>query len=133
MPLRHVDDWLAFLDAADLKGPLRQLASHCVFCSFADGVLRLFLPDEDAHLRSDKMIAQLTQSVSAAIGSPLQIRFEARLSAPADTLHMRNERQRSERQLAAEASFVADPVVSQLLGQGGSIVPGSIQPISSDS
>jgi hypothetical protein len=46
---------------------------------------------------------------------------------------MRNERQRSERQLAAEASFVADPVVSQLLGQGGSIVPGSIQPISSDS
>jgi DNA polymerase-3 subunit gamma/tau len=92
-------------------------------------VLRLHLPDEDAHLRNDNLVRQLTQAVGAAVGQPVQIRFESQLSTPGDTLHSRNERQRSERQIAAEASFLADPVVGQLLGQGGSVVPDSIRPI----
>ncbi len=92
-------------------------------------MLRLFLPGEDAHLRTDNLVRQLSEAVSTQLGGATQIRFEASASSDNDTLHRRNERQKSERQLAAEASFLADPVVSQLLGQGGSIVPDSIRPI----
>jgi len=128
--LERADDWLALVGTAGLKGPVLQLASHSAFCGFQDGVLRLFLPVEDAHLRTDNLIRQLTQAVSTALGGAVQIRFETQLAVPGDTLHSRNERQRGERQLAAEASFLADPVVGQLLGQGGSVVADSIRPLS---
>ena len=63
----------------------------------------------------------------------MQVRFEPKPAlAGGDTLHARTQRQRSEQQSAAEASFLADPVVAQLLGQGGSVVPGSIQSLPSD-
>ena len=128
-PLERAEDWLALVATAGLKGPALQLGSHSAFCEYRDGVLRLFLPDEDAHLRTDNLVRQLTQAVTTAVGQPVQIRFESKLSTPGDTLHSRNERQRSERQIAAEASFLADPVVGQLLGQGGNVVPDSIRPI----
>ena len=97
---------------------------------YQDGTLRLFLPEADAHLRNDSTVKQLSQAVGNAVGASVQIRFETQPGKPGDTLHLRNERQRSERQLAAEAAFLADPVVGQLLGQGGSIVPDSIRPLS---
>jgi len=129
LPLQDAEDWLALVSAASLKGPVTQLGSHSAFCGYQDGVLRLFLPEEDTHLRTDNLVRQLTQAVSTALGLTVQIRFETKPAVAGDTLHVRNERQRSERQLAAEASFRADPVVSQLLGQGGSIVPDSIRPL----
>ena len=129
LPLAHGEDWLALVANAGLKGPALQLGSHSAFCSYQDGVLRLFLPEADTHLRTDNLIRQLSLAVSVALDAAVQIRFENKQSAPGDTLHLRNERQRSERQLAAEASFLADPVVSHLLGQGGSVVPDSIRPL----
>ncbi|HEX5757325.1 MAG TPA: DNA polymerase III subunit gamma/tau, partial [Arenimonas sp.] len=41
----------------------------------------------------------------------------------------RSERQRGERQTEAEAAFLADPVVAQLIQQGARVVPDSIRPI----
>ena len=128
--LDDAEDWLALVASSGLKGPALQLASHCSFIACDDNAVRVYLPDEDAHLRSDSGVRQVTQAVVTALGRNLQIRFEAQAGNAVDTLHRRNERQRSDRQLAAEASFRADPVVSQLLGQGGSIVPDSIRPLS---
>ena len=133
MPLASADDWHALVAASGLKGPALQLGSHCIFCGYADGLLRLHLPDEDAHLRNDSLVRQLAGAASARLGGNVQVRFEPKPAAAGDTLHARTERQRSERQDAAEASFRADPVVAQLLGQGGSIVPDSIRPLPSDS
>ncbi len=129
LALEKAEDWLALVATAGLKGPALQLGSHSAFCGFGEGVLRLHLPDEDAHLRNENLVRQLTQAVSVAVGQPVQIRFESQHSTPGDTLHSRNERQRSERQIAAEASFLAEPVVGQLLGQGGNVVPDSIRPL----
>jgi DNA polymerase-3 subunit gamma/tau len=130
MPLASADDWLALVAAAGLKGPVLQLGSHCLFCGYADGVLRLHLPEEDAHLRNDSLVRQLAGAASQRLGTQVQLRFEPKPAQAGDTLHKRNERQRTEIQNAAEASFLADPVVAQLLGQGGSIVPDSIRPLS---
>jgi len=128
--LDDADQWLALVAGSGLKGPALQLASHCAFINCDENVLRVHLPEEDAHLRSESGVRQMAQAVATAIGRPVQIRFEAQPVGTGDTLHQRNQRQRSERQVAAEASFRADPVVSQLLGQGGSIVPDSIRPLS---
>ncbi|MEO8160054.1 MAG: DNA polymerase III subunit gamma/tau, partial [Arenimonas sp.] len=130
MPLANAEDWLALVAAAALKGPALQLGMHCVFCAYADGVLRLHLPDEDAHLRNDSLVRQLAVAASNLVRTTVQLRFEAKPALSADTLQQRSQRQRSERQDAAEASFRSDPVVAQLLGQGGSIVPDSIRPLS---
>ncbi len=131
MSLANAEDWLALVAAAGLKGPALQLGMHCVFCAYGDGLLRVHLPDEDAHLRNDSLVRQLAVAASNLVRTNVQLRFEPRPAAgDADTLHKRTQRQRSERQEAAEASFLADPVVAQLLGQGGSVVPDSIRPLS---
>jgi DNA polymerase-3 subunit gamma/tau len=130
MPLASAEDWLALVSAAGLKGPALQLGSHCQFCGYADGVLRLHLPDEDAHLRNDSLVRQLSTAAAQRLGRDVRLLFEGKPSQAGDTLHARTQRERSEKQSAAEASFLSDPVVAQLLGQGGSIVPDSIRPLS---
>ena len=127
--IANADQWHELIGACGLKGPILQLASHCAFIDCDQGVLRLYLAPEDAHLRNDNTVRQLTAAINASVGAPLQLRFEQQSpSNPGDTLHARNSRQRSERQLAAEASFLADPVVSQLIGNGASLVADSIRP-----
>ena len=130
-PHRLVDaeDWLALQGALNLRGPVRELAAHTAFLGHADGVLRLALTPGSDHLKNDSLVRQLAQAVGQAIGATPQVRFEA-APAAADTLHDRNQRQRSERQSGAEAGFLADPVVSRLLEQGAVVVPDSIRPLS---
>lgn len=131
LPLRDADDWLALVAACGLKGPAFQLASHCAFLGRDGDALRVHLAAEDAHLRSESLVRQATQALSQALGAAIQLRFEAAAASGApETLQGRQARERSERQRAAEQDFRADPVVSQLLGQGGAIVPDSIRPLS---
>ncbi|MFT3805349.1 DNA polymerase III subunit gamma/tau [Arenimonas sp.] len=128
MPLRNAEDWLVLIGNAGLKGPVRELASHSGFCAYADGVLSLSLPDAFEHLRSDNLLKRLSQDLASALGAAPKIRFE-KIAANGETLHDRNQRQRSERQSGAESSFMADPIVAQLIGQGGKVVPDSIKPL----
>jgi DNA polymerase-3 subunit gamma/tau len=127
--LASVEDWLALVAGAGLKGPVRELAAHSAFCGHADGVLQLSLPDSFDHLRSDSLVRQLAQSLSAALGAVPKIRFESAKAAGGDTLHARNERQRDQRQADAESAFLADPVVSRLVQQGATVVPDSVRPL----
>ncbi len=129
LPLRHSDDWHALIDQIGLKGPVLQLASHCEFSSYQDGILKLQLPDSLEHLHTENLSRQLVQAVSGALGGTPQLRLE-KMKAVGNTLYQRNERQRNERQAGAETSFLADPIVSQLIGQGGNVVPDSIRPLS---
>jgi DNA polymerase-3 subunit gamma/tau len=129
--LASADDWMALVPALGLKGPALQLGSHAQFHGYADGVVRLHLPDEDAHLRSEASVRKLGDALAPLLGdATLQLRFEAAPArAGADTLQQRQVRERDQRQLAAEAAFRADPVVATLLGQGAAIVPDSIRPL----
>ncbi len=127
--LRSAEDWLELVPSLGLKGPTLQLASHSQFVAFDDGILRLHLPAEDAHLRSDNTARQLTAALATALGAPPQLRFEAQPPASGDTVQLRQARARDARQQAAEADFRSDPVVASLLGAGGNIVPDSIRPL----
>ena len=127
--LAGVDDWLALVARAGLKGPVRELAAHSAFCGHRDGVLQLSLPDSFDHLRSEGLVRQLANALGAELGAPPQIRFESARAASSETLHARTERQRGERQAGAEEAFHDDPVVRRLLEQGGSVVADSIRPL----
>ena len=131
LPLASADDWHALVTTCGLKGPALQLASHCAFLGRDADALRVHLATEDAHLRSDGSVRQVLQALSAVLGAAVTLRFEAAAGpAAAETPQGRQQRERDARQRAAEQDFRADPVVSQLLGQGGSIVPESIRPLS---
>ncbi|GGA71631.1 hypothetical protein GCM10011521_07210 [Arenimonas soli] len=128
--LATVEDWLDLVADAGLRGPVRELAAHCAFCGFADGVLSLSLPDSFDHLRSDSLVRQLAQALAGPLGQLPQVRFEsARAAAGTETLHERTQRQRGERQADAEADFLADPVVARLVQQGARLVPDSVRPL----
>ncbi|MBW8311012.1 MAG: DNA polymerase III subunit gamma/tau [Rhizobium sp.] len=127
--LASAEDWLALVANAGLRGPVRELAAHCAFCGYTDGLLALSLPDSFDHLRSEALVRQLSNALAGPLGAAPQIRFESAKASGSETLHARTERQRGERQAGAEADFLSDPVVSQLVSQGATVVPDSIRPL----
>ena len=126
--LKDHEQWLEVIEAAELKGPARELAAHSIFVAFDNGILKLALPDGFLHLRSDAVVAGLVQKLSSTLGEVAKIVFE-KANMQSETLHDRTARFRSEKQSDAQSAFMADPVVSQLLQQGAQIVPDSIRPL----
>ena len=130
MVLASNSDWLALLDTAGLRGPVRELAAHAAFCAYAGGELRLALPDALSHLRTDTMTAKLAEALISTLGAAPRIVFVADgVGDAGETLHARNSRQHEERQAGAEQSFLADSAVQRYMQQyGAKLVPGSIRP-----
>jgi len=126
--LKNHEQWLDVIEAAELKGPARELAAHSIFIAFDAGLLKLALPDGFLHLRSDAVVTGLSQKLAATLGEIPKIIFE-KANLQSETLHDRTARFRSEKQTDAQSAFMADPVVSQLLQQGAQIVPDSIRPL----
>jgi DNA polymerase III subunit gamma/tau len=126
--LKHHENWLDVIEASELKGPTRELAAHSIFVAFDNGILKLALPDNLLHLRSDAVVSSLGQKLAPALGEVPKIIFE-KANVQSETLHDRTARVRSEKQSDAQSAFMADPVVSQLLQQGAQIVPDSVRPL----
>ncbi|MET0131910.1 MAG: DNA polymerase III subunit gamma/tau C-terminal domain-containing protein, partial [Stenotrophomonas chelatiphaga] len=120
--------WLELVAASGLSGPSRQLAANAAFISFQHGVLKLGLSPGFEYLSSERALGALSEMLGKALGSPPKIVVDA-TQAPAETLHQRSDRQRGERQQAAEAFFMADPEVQVLIQQHGArLVSDSIRP-----
>ena len=120
--------WLELVAGSGLRGPARELAAHAAFVGYGDGLLRLSLPAADEHLKAPNLVKALAEALSPALGAIPQLRFET-VATSAETLHQRSARERDARQIAAEASFMADPGVQQLMQRhGATLVPDSIRP-----
>ena len=122
------DHWLDLVARANLGGPAKVLAEHSSFVAYGNGVLRLSLSAADEHLKGPAMVKMLADALAPQLGGAPQIKFEL-VQATGDTLHSRNQRQRSERQSAAEEAFMNDPDVQRLVERGARIVPDSIRPL----
>jgi DNA polymerase III subunit gamma/tau len=123
------DRWLDLVANSGLRGPARELAAHAAFVAYANGTMRLSLSADDDHLRAPALVKSLTDALSAQLGAPVQIKFEAGKPAQTETLHQRNERQRDAKQTAAEEAFLSNPDVQRLMNQqGAKLVPDSIRP-----
>ena len=132
-PIASNEDWLGALQRNALSGPAGQLAAHARFVAGdADGLTLSLLPEGEA-MKSDISVRRLAEALAPLFGRAPQLRFvEAPRDASAatgETLFDRQQRQKSERQQDAEARFLSDPVVKQLMAQGARLVDGSIRPI----
>jgi len=125
--LETAEQWLDLVAASGLSGPSRELAANAAFVGYRNGVLRLALLPGFEYLQSERSLGALAQTLAQALGSAPKIVIETG-NAEAETLHERADRQRGERQNAAEAVFMADPQVQHLLAQGARVVPDSIRP-----
>jgi DNA polymerase-3 subunit gamma/tau len=125
--LESAEQWLDLVDDSGLSGPSRELAANCAFVGFQHGVLRLGLLPGFEYLQSERALTALAQALSQALGSTPKIVIETG-NVQAETLHERADRQRGEQQVAAEAVFMADPQVQQLIQQGARVVADSIRP-----
>ncbi|MEG1680525.1 MAG: DNA polymerase III subunit gamma/tau C-terminal domain-containing protein, partial [Stenotrophomonas sp.] len=125
--LNTAEQWLDLIDDSGLSGPSRELAANAAFVNFQHGVLRLALLPGFEYLQSERALNALAQALSQALGSTPKILIETG-NAQAETLHQRADRQRGEQQSAAEAVFMADPQVQQLIQQGARVVADSIRP-----
>ena len=123
------DAWADLVAASGLRGPARVLAEHAAFVAHEGDVLRLSLPDDDAHLKAPNLVAMVASALATRLGTTPQIRFDA-AGAQGASLRERNERARDARQAAAEAAFLADADVQQLIARhGATLVPDSIRPL----
>jgi DNA polymerase-3 subunit gamma/tau len=129
-PIACHEDWLEALQQQAVGGPAGQLAAHARFVAGDAEGLTLALPPEGAAMRTDISVRRLAEALAPLYGRPPALRFtETADEAAGETLFDRQQRQKSERQLEAEARFRSDPVVQQLVAQGAQVVDGSIRPI----
>jgi DNA polymerase III gamma and tau subunits C terminal. len=126
--LGNAEQWLDLVAASGLTGPSRQLAANSAFVRYERGTLRLALSPGFEYLQSERSVGDLSQALAKALGQAPKIVIETG-RADAETLHERADRQRGERQSAAETAFMADPTVQLLVQQHGArVVPDSIRP-----
>jgi len=128
--LACAEDWLDLIANSGLSGPSRQLAANAAFISCQHGVLKLALSPGFEYLRSERALAALGEVLEKSLGHALKIVVETveTEQVPAETLHQRADRQRGERQQAAEAIFMDDPEVQLLIQQHGArVVSDSIR------
>ncbi|QHG86331.1 DNA polymerase III subunit gamma/tau [Xanthomonas sp. NCPPB 1638] len=126
--IADAEQWLELVTRSGLNGPSRQLAANAAFIGHRDGVLRLALAPGFEYLTSERSIANLAQALAPVMGNTPRIVIETG-SADVETLHERANRQKGERQSAAEDAFMNDPNVQRLIQQQGArVVPDSIRP-----
>ncbi|MEA9757876.1 DNA polymerase III subunit gamma/tau [Xanthomonas campestris pv. raphani] len=126
--IADAEQWLELVTRSGLNGPSRQLAANAAFIGHLNGVLRLALAPGFEYLNSERSIANLAQALAPELGNTPRIVIETG-SADVETLHERANRQKGERQSAAETAFMNDPNVQQLIQQQGArVVPDSIRP-----
>ncbi len=121
--------WRELVEAAGLRGPLRELANHAVPMGLAEGRLRLGLSAAHDHFRTEGLVRQLGEALAPALGGGLRVQFEpiAATAAPSLAALERGEQQR--RQGAAEAAIAADPLLQDLIQRfDARVVPNSTRP-----
>lgn len=121
------EDWLHFAGNSGMKGAARQLAENAAFVGYGEGVLRLSLEAGFDYLRSEKSLAELSNTLASKLGAAPRIVFDHALGE-SETLQQRSHRERTQRQSADEENFMNNPDVQRLIQQhGAKLVPDSIR------
>jgi len=123
-------DWPGFIAKLNFNGMAGMLAKQCEFQSFADGILELTLPAAQKHLAEKAFQEKLKLELLPHFGGNL--RLNIRISDVAGkSLAAVEDRERSDRQVAAEAAILSDPFINNLKQEfGAEVVPSMIRPAS---
>jgi DNA polymerase-3 subunit gamma/tau len=126
-PLPAPGDWPQLVNALQLAGLARELASHSELLSVDGDLFRLRVAiksyAESANV--ERLRAALTQH----FGRPIRVAVEVGSTAGATTAASLAEQARSERQKNAEQAILSDPFVQELIENfGAQVEPQSIRP-----
>ena len=121
-------DWPAFIARLNFNGMAGMLAKQCAFVSFVDGILELTLPAAQKHLAEKAFQEKLKSELLTHFGANMRMNIRI-ADAAGKSLAAVEDRERSERQVVAEAAILADPFINNLKQDfGAEVVPSSIRP-----
>jgi DNA polymerase-3 subunit gamma/tau len=121
--------WATIVNALELSGAARQLASHCVFVGRQGAVVRLALDARNQPVRTPAQEEKLAQALSRYYGEPVRLEFQVG-SALAETPALLAQRLSEQELAAARRAFEADPGVQGLRERfGATVLPDSVRPV----
>ena len=130
MPRFDASAWLDFVDQSDLRGPAREFASNLGFVADDGEALRVSLPASLDHLRNEFALRKLQDALLAAHGRSTRIVVELAAEVGGDTAATRAAREKSEREMAADAAIASDPFVVRAIAEfDARIIPDSTRPL----
>jgi len=123
-----MSDWARMIAAMNLRGPVTQLASHCILAGRDGNTVRLLLDANGELFRTAAMEEKLTQAICEYLGET--VRLEITVSTEAkNTPASRRQAAADGRLQAARASIENDPNVRAMQDMfGASVNPESIRP-----
>ena len=123
------DPWATIVNALELLGAARQLASHCVFVGRQGAVVRLALDARNQPMRTPVQEEKLAQALSRFYGEPVRLEFQVG-GALAETPALLAQRLSEQELAAARRAFEADPGVQGLRERfGATVLPDSVRPV----
>jgi len=125
----HDLDWPSLIKKMRLTAVTLQLANHCILRGMEDGVVHLALDPQASSFHTPQMEANLEKALQAHFGRPMKLKIQ--LEKPTqETPALQLQREKEERQKAAEQAIEQDPTVLALKARlDARIVPGSIKPL----
>ena len=117
------------MNALELSGAARQLASHCVLVGRQGPVVRLALDARNQPVRTPAQEEKLAQALSRYFGEPVRLEFQV-LSAGAETPALLARRVSEQELAAARRAFDAEPGVQGLRERfGATVLPDTVRPV----
>jgi DNA polymerase-3 subunit gamma/tau len=112
-----------------IGGVASQLAHNCELVSWDGASLRLKLDPSCNQLRVTSTEERMKRAIEEALGVAVRLHLEVE-RPERETPAQRRVREMAERQQAAEATLMGDPLVRALQDQlGAQWLPGSVKPV----
>ncbi|HUL48287.1 MAG TPA: DNA polymerase III subunit gamma/tau [Steroidobacteraceae bacterium] len=120
--------WAAIVNALELTGAARQLASHCVLIARNGAVVRLALDPHNQQLRTPAQEEKLAQALSRHFGQTVRLEFQQ--TGGGESPALAAQRASQQELSAARRAFEADPGVQGLRERfGATVLPDTVRPV----
>ncbi len=128
-PAQTASPWASIVNALELTGAARQLASHCVLVARAGSVVRLALDPHNQQLRTPAQEEKLVQALSRHFGEPVRLEFQ-QAGAAGESPALLAQRASQQELSSARRAFEADPGVQGLRERfGATVLPDTVRPV----
>jgi DNA polymerase-3 subunit gamma/tau len=117
------------VNALELTGAARQLASHCALIARNGAVVRLALDPHNQQLRTPAQEEKLAQALSRHFGEPVRLEFQHK-SGGGESPALAAQRASQQELTQARRAFEADPGVQGLRERfGATVLPETVRPV----
>jgi DNA polymerase-3 subunit gamma/tau len=130
-PAGAARDWSRMIEAMNLAGMTRQLASHCALRTLTEHACELALDPRQTQIHTPTVTNNLETALQKLLGRPIKLTIRSE-SLQEETPAAADQRAQAERQREAELEIENDATVHALKDMfGAQIVAGSTRPLDS--